>query len=271
MSPGKSVLVVDDSRSQRVLMRELMAEAQPDGRFFALENGELAVEHLARCAAGNAPAVDIVVLDREMPRLDGFAVLEQIRRFDPLRGLPVIMVSGSDHEGDIARARACGASDYRVKPAELPLWEAFARDIAGWRPGLSRWAAKESVRISSDPLATSRSPHTLTVVTVPPAMSLAVAAANPFAPEVTALFINKEPAHVMIACAQANISLAVLTDKACREEVINTKRKHWARVMMQFGYGMREMRGYLDLSDAWFEKRRAEMKKSYGSRTVAAS
>jgi DNA-binding response OmpR family regulator len=63
------------------------------------------------------PLPDLVLLDIMLPRIDGFALLKQIRSSERLQRLPVIVVSGfADRHEDIARAMALGATDYIVKP-----------------------------------------------------------------------------------------------------------------------------------------------------------
>jgi DNA-binding response OmpR family regulator len=69
----------------------------------------------ARTSLGQV-AYDIVLLDIEMPRLDGFSLLEEIRSDRALRHLPVIMLTGHDDIGSIDRAYQLGANSFATKP-----------------------------------------------------------------------------------------------------------------------------------------------------------
>jgi len=73
-----------------------------------------------RSAARQAP--DVIFLDINMPRLDGFEVLTQLKADPHLRTIPVIMVTSTDSQREINRAYELGASSYVVKPVGV---EAF--------------------------------------------------------------------------------------------------------------------------------------------------
>ncbi|KQM13390.1 hybrid sensor histidine kinase/response regulator [Novosphingobium sp. Leaf2] len=76
--------------------------------------------------------VDLILLDINMPDVDGFSLLSQIRDDQALEQLPVIMCSGSDHEPDQRRSAELGAAGYLLKP---PRFASF-RDILAGQPGL---------------------------------------------------------------------------------------------------------------------------------------
>lgn len=62
---------------------------------------------------------DVVLLDVNMPTMDGFEMLEALRKHPEAAGCAVIMVTVRDGREDIARAEACGVEDYVTKPFEL--------------------------------------------------------------------------------------------------------------------------------------------------------
>ncbi|MFW5925417.1 MAG: hybrid sensor histidine kinase/response regulator [Myxococcota bacterium] len=100
-----TVLVVDDSLIIRDLLRELLEDAGLEVR--TAEDGQQAVEALDR----DTP--DLLITDLEMPRLDGFGLLEAVRR--RTQRLPVIVVSTRGSEEDRRRASSLGANAYLVK------------------------------------------------------------------------------------------------------------------------------------------------------------
>ncbi len=111
--PPVRVMIVDDS----VVIRRLLSDAlsaDPDIEVVTTaSNGRLALNKLPTVA------VDVVVLDIEMPELDGLATLREIRKIN--RRLPVIMFSTLTERGARATldALAAGASDYVTKPANM--------------------------------------------------------------------------------------------------------------------------------------------------------
>jgi len=115
------VLVVDDSATIRSLLSATLA-ADPDIKVAGTAvNGRVALDSLA------AAAPDIVLLDVEMPVLDGIATLREIRKTHPK--LPVLMFSSLTERGSKATLDAllAGANDYVAKPAGLDAQEVAAR------------------------------------------------------------------------------------------------------------------------------------------------
>ena len=113
---GARVLVVDDNKVNRLL---LMRSCELMGyRVAAAENGRVALEMLRR------DPHDLVLLDIEMPELDGFAVLERIRSDLALRDVPVIVTSSLDGLDSVVRCIELGAEDYLPKPVNPALLRA---------------------------------------------------------------------------------------------------------------------------------------------------
>ncbi len=105
---GARLLVVDDNKVNRLLLTRSL-ELQGHGVDSA-ENGRVALEMLRR------GGFDLVLLDMEMPEMDGFAVLEQMMRDLQLRDLPVIVTSSLEGIDNIVRCIELGAEDYLTKP-----------------------------------------------------------------------------------------------------------------------------------------------------------
>lgn len=107
----KRVLVADDKESSRELVRTVLehagcqVEEAADGR-----------EALAKITA-DPP--HLVVLDLHMPGLDGFSVMELLRKDARYMSLPVVALTASAMQGDRERALAVGFVDYMTKPISL--------------------------------------------------------------------------------------------------------------------------------------------------------
>jgi class 3 adenylate cyclase len=113
---GGRVLVVDDNKVNRLL---LSRSVEMLGHTVALaENGRVAMERLAD------GGFDLMLLDIEMPEMDGFAVLAAIKADPELRGLPVIVTSSVEGLDNIVRCIELGAEDYLPKPVNKVLLQA---------------------------------------------------------------------------------------------------------------------------------------------------
>jgi class 3 adenylate cyclase len=102
------LLVVDDNRVNRLLIARTLE--QFGHRISFAENGRLALEALRR------RPVDLVLLDIEMPELDGYQTLEALQADPRLRDIPVVMMSSVDEVDSVARCVEMGAEDYLFKP-----------------------------------------------------------------------------------------------------------------------------------------------------------
>jgi adenylate cyclase len=110
------LLVVDDNKVNRLLLARSL---EIQGHRVALaENGRVALEMLRR------EGFDLVLLDMEMPEMDGFQVLEQLVNDRQLRDLPVIVTSSLEGVANIVRCIELGAEDYLTKPVNPVLLKA---------------------------------------------------------------------------------------------------------------------------------------------------
>jgi two-component system cell cycle response regulator len=110
------ILVVDDYVINRM---QLKRSLEGQGHTVALaENGRQALEMLA------SQPFDVVLLDLLMPELDGFQVLEQMKRDNLQREIPVIVISALEEMESILRCIEMGATDYLPKPFDAALLRA---------------------------------------------------------------------------------------------------------------------------------------------------
>ena len=117
MSEAAEVLLVDDSRTF-VSLVEAIIDNHPTIRLVhTAADGVEAMAYLRREGPhADARLPDLILLDINMPRKDGFEVLHEIRRDAYLRGLPVIVFTTSSDQGDIDRAYVEGANSFITKP-----------------------------------------------------------------------------------------------------------------------------------------------------------
>src|SRR5512134_4111751 len=114
--PSARLLIVDDNKVNRLLMAR---SVQMQGHSAALaENGLVALQMLRH------EAFDLLLLDIEMPEMDGFAVLEQLKADPQLRDLPVIVTTSVEGLDNVVRCIGLGAEDYLPKPVNPVLLKA---------------------------------------------------------------------------------------------------------------------------------------------------
>jgi putative two-component system response regulator len=104
------VLVVDDGPANRELIEACLSGVDCEVR--TAEDGPTALR------AVNVSPPDLVLLDVQMPGMDGYEVCERIKATPKGALLPVVMITALDHTGDRVRALECGADDYMSKPVD---------------------------------------------------------------------------------------------------------------------------------------------------------
>lgn len=118
---NRAILFADDEASDRFLMSQAWKEVGITQRLAAVEDGEEAVDYLTGAGAfadrAKNPLPCLVILDLNMPRMNGFETLQWIRKSEQWKVLPVIVLSASAHPRDVALAYSLGAFAYVTKPS----------------------------------------------------------------------------------------------------------------------------------------------------------
>jgi two-component system response regulator len=130
-----TILVAEDDPDDRDLTREAFAAAGAGGDLRFVEDGQELLDYLYRrgpyAADGAAPRPDLLLLDLNMPRLDGRAALRQIKADPELRLMRVVILTTSRAAEDVVAAYEISASSYITKPASyrhlLEVVETLAR------------------------------------------------------------------------------------------------------------------------------------------------
>ena len=114
------VLLAEDNEFDAQVTIAAFRDARVPSRLHCVADGEAAIAFLRRTGDhGLAPRPDLILLDLNLPKLNGLEVLEQIKADPNLKNIPVVIVSGNIHEGDIRRAYDLQASSFLMKPVEM--------------------------------------------------------------------------------------------------------------------------------------------------------
>ena len=121
-SPVRSILLAEDSPADAELALEALRSAHLANAIVHVEDGVDCLDYLhGRGAWAGRPPVDpaVVLLDIKMPRVDGLEVLTEMRADERLRRIPVVVLSSSREESDLARSWDLGVNAYVIKPVDV--------------------------------------------------------------------------------------------------------------------------------------------------------
>jgi PAS domain S-box-containing protein len=129
---GVKVLVVDDNCTNCRILDGMLARWHMKPTL--VNGGKAALEHLSAARQAGSP-FGLILTDMHMPDMDGFALIEQIRRQPELATATIMMLTSAGHRGDSARCHELGVAAYLLKPIrQSELREAIAR-VLGARQG----------------------------------------------------------------------------------------------------------------------------------------
>jgi two-component system, response regulator len=124
---GKEILLVEDNPDDAELTRIAFAEAGVDYRLHVVGDGVHALAYLRGCAPSELPS--LVLLDLNLPKLNGREVLEAIRAEPATRSLPVVVLTTSAEPFDVDTVYELGANSYIQKPVEFERFVDVVRQI----------------------------------------------------------------------------------------------------------------------------------------------
>lgn len=120
------ILVVDDATTVRMYYRDVLEEAG-----FTVEEAVNGFEGLEKAVA---ESFDLILVDVNMPKMDGYTFLRQGRTMPELQAVPAVMISTESAAQDRERAYAAGANLYLVKPVRPEVLTEVATVMAGVAP-----------------------------------------------------------------------------------------------------------------------------------------
>jgi CheY-like chemotaxis protein len=119
MDANLKILLVEDNFEHLRLTKYILAQSKVPGEVFVVRDGQEAMDFLYRrnrfVDPTASPRPDLILLDFNIPRVDGKQVLKTIKADAALKDIPVVVVSSSSREEDVAYAHKAGASAYISK------------------------------------------------------------------------------------------------------------------------------------------------------------
>lgn len=126
LNSDKSILLVEDDEIDRMTVERALREIHVTNRLAMVENGEEALEYL-QDPANSRPG--IILLDLNMPRMNGIEFLELIKKDEALRRIPVIVLTTSKDEQDRVNSFNLGVAGYMIKPVDYMQFVEVVRTI----------------------------------------------------------------------------------------------------------------------------------------------
>jgi chemotaxis family two-component system response regulator Rcp1 len=126
-----NILLVEDSPGDVRLTQEAFRDASFDVKVHVATDGVEALAFLRHEGPNaKAPRPDLILLDLNLPRMDGREVLAFIKADDSLKTIPTVILTTSDAEADILKSYELQANCYLSKPVELEAFETVVRSIS---------------------------------------------------------------------------------------------------------------------------------------------
>ena len=133
------ILLVDDNPDDIMIAKKAFQKCQIRNKVYVTHDGEEAIQFLRK--EGNYKDVltsALVILDLNMPKVDGFEVLKTIKSDDELKSIPIIVLTSSERDEDIERAYKLGCNSFIVKPASFKNFVEAVMEIKRYWLSLSK-------------------------------------------------------------------------------------------------------------------------------------
>ena len=152
------ILLAEDREDDIVLVQRAFAKGEIQNPLFVVRDGEEAIAYLAGdgkyANRAEYPLPDLLLLDLKMPRVDGFEVLQWVRRQPGFSALRIVVLTSSDQIRDVNTAYQLGANSFMVKPTDFENVIEMAKTLRSYwlqmskAPEVSRSAKRKGTLIA---------------------------------------------------------------------------------------------------------------------------
>lgn len=133
-------LLVEDDEDHAEIILHVLEEHHAGHMVDHVQDGEAALRYLFGDVDQKRQQPDIILLDLKLPKIDGLEVLDRVKQDEVLRATPVVVLTTSDAEVDMARAYHRHANSYVVKPISFDKFAAMVHELStywgGWNQTL---------------------------------------------------------------------------------------------------------------------------------------
>ena len=136
LNPEKmKVLVVEDNPDNVTIIKRAMRKSEVKCELYFARDGEEALDFLHREGEfEDVPRPDLILLDLNLPKINGLEVLAKVKEDERLRRIPVIVLTISEREEDMVKAYDSGAASYMTKPVDSKDFERLIGTVQDyWR------------------------------------------------------------------------------------------------------------------------------------------
>jgi CheY-like chemotaxis protein len=120
------ILLVEDNPNDAELTQRALKKTNLEARLLVAKDGAEALEYLL----SDRPKPKVIFLDLKLPKIDGIEVLRRARADERARGVPVVVLTSSQEERDVAECYKLGVNSYVVKPVEFDKFYKAVGDLA---------------------------------------------------------------------------------------------------------------------------------------------
>ncbi len=142
------ILLVEDNADHAELIRRSFAANQVVNRLNMVTDGQAALDYLFQKGkytdSSKNPRPDVILLDLRLPKVDGLEVLRQIKADEGLQSIPVVILTSSAAEHDLAQAYKQHANSYLVKPVSFEQFTKLMADLGYYWLGWNRYPWAEA-------------------------------------------------------------------------------------------------------------------------------
>jgi two-component system, chemotaxis family, response regulator Rcp1 len=129
------VLLVEDNPGDVVMMKEALREARLDYRLHHVSDGQDALGYLDRPHSEASPCLDLIILDLNLPRVDGRELFRRFREWPGLQGIPIVILTTSSWDQEAGALDGLTREAYFEKPSMIDDWVTVVQAIDAYRQG----------------------------------------------------------------------------------------------------------------------------------------
>ena len=129
MTRSLRILLVEDSPSDVRLIREALRDTPVSIQLIVAQDGVEATDYLNQSEAGTSIRPDLILLDLNLPRKNGREVLSEVKASPTLKQIPILVMTSSQSDDDVAQVYALKANCFITKPGDLEEYQHVVKAI----------------------------------------------------------------------------------------------------------------------------------------------